>query len=252
MHVVMFSTGLSSAVLLDVVYGEHKNTIALLTDTGWEDEDNYRFSDEVIKYVGAKLVKYSHGMTPPEIWFKARYLVGPTGSPCTRILKIEQTIKFIKEHGKDLTLYFGIGADEEHRAENLIRRYEPLGVKVRFPLIDRPMHHYQMKDIVENEWGIKIPRMYSLGFSHANCGGRCVKAGQQHFLKLLNVWPDRFDEIAEIEQQFRELTDSDTTILREVQGGEKVKITLHELKDRQKTGQLSLCWETETPCECVI
>lgn len=251
-HVVMFSTGLSSAICLYKVQEKQgrENTIALLTDTQWEDEDNYRFSREVVEYLGANLVVIKEGRTPEDVWLKTRYLVGPTGAPCTRILKIEQTLKWLKQQKEEITLYFGIGASEEHRTHGLVRRYTAEGAKVGFPLVDEPMKHIQMKDLVENEWGIKIPRMYYMGFSHANCGGRCVKAGQGHFVRLMKQWPERFNEMADIEQRFREITGSDTTILRATRDGEKVKITLRELQQEQNTGQLSLCWDNDTPCEC--
>jgi len=251
-HVVMFSTGLSSAVCLSKVQEKHgrDNTMALLTDTQWEDEDNYRFSNEVIGYLNANLVVIKEGRTPKDVWLETRYLVGPTGAPCTRILKIEQTMKWLKQQEDEITLYFGIGADEEHRTHGLVKRYTAVGAKVEFPLVDEPMEHLQMKDIVENEWGIKIPRMYYMGFSHANCGGRCVKAGQEHFIRLMKQWPERFNEIADIEQRFRDITNSDTTILRAKRNGEEVKITLRELQKEQDTGQLSLCWDSEIPCEC--
>lgn len=254
-HIVLFSTGLASAITLDMVQKMHgrDNTIALLTDTRWEDIDNYRFTDQAIKHLNANLVYTSEGRTPPEIWMQTGYLVGPTGSPCTRILKIEQTIKFVKAKKEPIALYFGIGANEAHRKYGLERRYKPLGVDCRFPLIDYPLGQQEMKNIVENGWKIRIPRMYDLGFSHANCGGRCVKAGKKHFIHLLNTWTERFNEIAEIEQNYRVLTGYDITILRVQKGGIKYRLPLTELKKTlEKEIALSETWEQDMPCECMM
>lgn len=254
-NIVMFSTGLASAVTLDMVQREYgkKNTIALITDTNWEDEDNYRFGDEVIRHLGANRVRVEDGRTPPEIWMQGGYLVGPTGAPCTRKLKIEQTIKFIKQQNEPVTLYFGIGKEEEHRKYNLVQRYSSLGAKCVFPLIENPMTSYQMTDCVQNGWCIKRPRMYDLGFSHANCGGRCVKAGVKHFLHLMDVWPDRFKEIADIEQAFRYKTGGDTTILRVSRKGKKIKLPLNQLSAeyRKAATEIEVAWEQEAPCECI-
>lgn len=254
LHVVMFSTGLSSAVLLDKVQQKHgrENTVALFTDTKWEDEDNYRFGMQVINKLNAKQVYMCDGRTPPEIWYQSRFLVGAGGSPCTRKLKIDQTRKFVKESGRDITLYFGIDADEEHRTYAIEQRYGAMGVKCEFPLCEEPMHKLQMVDICQQEWRIKIPRMYNEGFSHANCGGRCVKAGQEHFIRLMKVWPQRFKEIADIERRFQEVTNSDICILRATRNGEKIKLPLRELEKEQDTDQIGLCWEAEMPCECMF
>lgn len=259
-NLVMFSTGLSSAVLLDKVQKEHgqNKTFALMTDTLWEDEDNYRFGNQVINYLKAKLLYVADGRTPEEVWFQSRFLVGPYGAPCTRILKVEQTIKTIKQlksqTNDDISLYFGINADEEHRTYGLIKRYEPFGVNCEFPLVSEPMHQLEMTDLVQQKWGLRRPRMYDLGFKHANCGGRCVKAGQEHFLHLLKVWPHRFKQIADIEQRFQQLTGGDTTILRVQREGERIKLPLYQLQAMHNdslSGQLELTWESETPCECM-
>lgn len=109
----MFSSGLSSAILLDMVQKEHgrENTVALFTDTLWEDEDNYRFLREVIGYLGAYLVYRRDGRTPEQVFFDARFLIGPKGTRCTIDLKIKQTLKYLdelKEQGVEPILYYGI------------------------------------------------------------------------------------------------------------------------------------------------
>ena len=255
-YIVMFSTGKASAVVLDMAqrqYGK-ENTIALLTDTKWEDEDNYRFGNEIIKYHGANFAYRCEGRTPSEIWLQSGYLVGPAGSPCTRKLKIEQTFKYIKQQDDEVTLFFGIGKDEEHRKYNLIDRYGSSGVKCEFPLIEYPMTSAQLTSKIQNDWDIRIPRMYDLGFSHANCGGRCVKAGVKHFLRLAEVWPNRFQEISQIEQAFRDKTGGDTTILRVSRNNKMVKLPLNKLllEYRKNVSEIELTWEQETPCECLM
>jgi 3'-phosphoadenosine 5'-phosphosulfate sulfotransferase (PAPS reductase)/FAD synthetase len=232
-------------------YGR-ENTVALLTDTLWEDDDNYRFLDETMRYLRANLITVNDGRTPPDVWMKARFLVGAGGSPCTTKLKIEQTRKFINNNpNQEMTLYFGINADEDHRTYALENRYGAMGVKTEFPLCEEPMHHLQMVDLVEKEWGIKVPRMYKLGFHHANCGGRCVKAGAEHYRLLLNVWPDRFKEIEEIEKKFQGIVGKDITILRVKVSGEEIKYPLWKLReDNSQNIKLNFC-NSETPCECM-
>jgi hypothetical protein len=86
------------------------------------------------------------------------------------------------------------------------------------------------------EWaeseGLTPPRLYSLGFSHNNCGGGCVRAGQGQFKKLLEVMPERFAMWEQKEQEVREYLDKDVAILSEVKNGIKKPLPLIELRRR--------------------
>lgn len=68
--------------------------------------------------------------------------------------------------------------------------------------------------IAINEWGIKLPRMYALGFEHANCAGRCVRGGYRHYATLYKVWPERYLEQEDMERRFREEFKKDVSILK--------------------------------------
>lgn len=219
-HVVMFSTGAGSAYLAKYVldkYGKD-DTILLITDTKWEDEDNYRFMDDVSKYLGVPITFQDDGRTPEDI-FKEQLWFGNFGTaPCSKELKMKQTFLFVQdiiEKGYLPILYFGIGYGEIQRAPRIAFNYKHNvdvfedGVEVRFPLVGeingvpvngddlfygtndfekekmpktRSKEVYerlekqdfkpcaiQPKRIISEEWGIKLPRMYELGFSHANC-----------------------------------------------------------------------------------
>ena len=80
--------------------------------------------------------------------------------------------------------------------------------------------------------GLQPPRLYSLGFSHNNCGGGCVRAGQGQFKKLLEVMPERFAMWEAKEQEVREYLDKDVAILSEVKNGIKKPLPLIELRRR--------------------
>ena len=43
--------------------------------------------------------------------------------------------------------------------------------------------------------GIEQPTLYEHGFAHNNCMARCVKAGQGHYVNLLEQMPDVFNSI---------------------------------------------------------
>jgi len=54
-----------------------------------------------------------------------------------------------------------------------------------------------------SEWGIKIPRLYEMGFPHNNCGGRCVAQGKKEWKRLQLYFPERFKEVENWEEKMR-------------------------------------------------
>lgn len=210
-HVILFSGGASSAYVAKWVvdkYGK-ENCILFFTDTLWEDKDNYRFLEECADYIGIEVTKRVDGRTPEEVFFEQKFLGNARFAQCSEELKVKQTLIYIEDlrmEGYEPILYFGIDPSEKHRAENLTKHYEhfPLEpVECRFPMIDSISGDIKAKQIIQNEWKIKLPRMYDLGFHHANCSGRCVRGGLHHYANLYLVWPDKYKEQEDMEERFR-------------------------------------------------
>jgi hypothetical protein len=254
LHVAMFSGGLSSAFVLDHIIKEYgrENTVAFHTDTKWEDEDNYRFMRQVIGHLEARYIYKADGRTPPQVWIDKRFLVGRQWAWCSMLLKTEQTKQYIaelREQGIEPILYFGIGQAEKHRAVNIAYRYD---VECQFPLVDNPLSNEYMTAACEAKWKIRIPRMYRMGFSHANCGGRCIKGGHKHFRLLLSTWPERYAEVEMHEKEFRRQVNSRITILKDRRGGQTKYMTLESFRKRIQAGTIFDYPEADTvPCECV-
>lgn len=207
--VVFFSGGLMSwaaAKRAVAIYGA-ENTVLLFTDTLIEDPDLYRFLEEAAANVGAPLVKIADGRDPWQV-FNDEKLIGNTrADPCSKILKRLLGLAWLVAN-RDPTstvLIFGIHYEESHRLEGkrwskkdkrmvaagVRSRYRELGwPDVEAPMCDSP--YMTPNDI--RAWarleGLRIPRLYDLGFSHNNCGGFCVKAGEGHFAKLLTELPE--------------------------------------------------------------
>lgn len=224
-HIIMYSGGASSSYVANYVvqkYGK-ENCVLLFTDTLWEDEDNYRFMEECADYIGIPITYIINGNTPEDIFFKDRYLGNSRYAPCSIKIKMEETIKYVntlivKENVTPI-LYFGIGFEESQRAVQLREHYlhnpvEP--VKTRFPMIDNKRANVDTKKIIQNDWGIELPRMYKLGFSHANCAGRCVRGGMKHYANLLKVWPQRYMMQEEMEIRFQNEINSNITMLKQM------------------------------------
>nr|WP_245999899.1 hypothetical protein [Ectobacillus antri] len=233
-HVAMFSGGAASAYVAYQMVQAHgkENCILFFTNTLWEDEDNYRFMNEVSEYIGLEITERIDGRTPEEVFYDYRFLGNSRMAKCSEELKVYQTIIFLEElrdvYNLEPILYFGIGPHETHRSDNLREFYkhrpiEP--IETRFPMIDTFRADIDVKAIIENEWGIKLPRMYSIakdlrpelgvkGFSHANCGGRCVRGGFQHYALLYSVWPHVYAEQEEMEENFRKHFEKNVSILK--------------------------------------
>lgn len=225
-YVTMFSGGASSAYVgykMVQQYGKD-NCILFFTDTLWEDKDNYRFMEEIAQYIGIDITYRVNGKTPEDIFFDMGYLGNARLAKCSEILKVRETVYFIEElrnEGYEPILFFGIGPHEKNRADNLRELYnhwaiEP--VETRFPMIEIYKGEVNAKKIIEEEWKIKLPRMYKLGFTHANCGGRCVRGGFKHYALLYRVWPERYKEQEEMEERFRNQFHKNVSILKKDQG----------------------------------
>jgi len=258
-HIAMFSGGAASAYVAYLMVQRHglDNCLLFFTDTLWEHPDNYRFMYDVADYIGIEFKHVMDTRTPETVFVESRFLGNSRLAKCSSELKVKQTVIFIEElrnQGYEPILYFGIGPHEKQRQENLIEFYahqalEP--VEARFPLIDSNLRDKNLKEIIENEWKIRLPEMYYLGFSHANCGGRCVRGGLSHYVHLYKTWPDVYQQQEEMENRLRE-TLGNVTILKR----DSVPLTLEQFREEIEAGINLGSSDPEendaVPCVCVF
>jgi hypothetical protein len=210
----MFSGGKSSFSVAAYVkeHFPNDNIVLYFNDTLWEDEDLYRFTHEASDKLELPMLTHSRGFTPIQLFVIQTFMGNNRVGTCSRYLKQKVAGDFFR-HGKvpriekwynkqylkneDFTtkpiLYFGIGFEEMHRAGPIIKNWKPF--EVEFPLIE---HIIDNNKVLES-FNIRQPRMYDLQFAHNNCAGRCVKAGQGHFLNLLRKDSALFQEFKEQE-----------------------------------------------------
>ncbi|MEH1775072.1 phosphoadenosine phosphosulfate reductase domain-containing protein [Nostoc sp.] len=249
-NVVFFSGGISSALTALYVRKCIPGKLFLLfTDTLTEDEDLYRFIDESIDAIKPDGVTHiTSGMNVWDVFYKAKYLGNSRVDPCSRILKREPAERWIKERysTNNTTLFFGIHWSEIERLNAIKSNWKPY--VVRSPMCEwesMPLAAGDIKSVWYNLTGVKIPRLYDMGFSHNNCGGFCCKAGKSHFKKLLEELLDRYRYHAEKEIQIRSVV-GNRTILREQLNGVKYMLSLEEFAKRESTDNLPEC----TSCQC--
>lgn len=230
-HVVMFSSGAGSWAAARRVADEHgtDGLVLLFADVAMEDEDNYRFLHEAAADIGGELVIVRDGR---DIWevFKDRRMLGNTRiANCSTELKQKPARAWLDEHCDPAvtTVYVGIDWTESHRLPAIGRAYQPF--RACAPLTEPP---YLDKAAVLADLrarGIEPPRLYGMGFAHANCGGGCVRAGQGQFAHLLKVMPERYAEWERNEQDLREHLGKDVAILRDrTRAGRLVSLGLAE------------------------
>lgn len=251
--VVMFSGGVASwAAAKRLVETKGKQGVVLLfADTKMEDEDLYRFIDEAAMDVGVPLVKIAEGRTPWQVFNDERMMGSTRTDPCSRILKRELLDKWIIANcqTETLTVHMGFTFEEMHRWDRMKARWQKPWA-VSSPLCDEPW--VSRGEI--NEWlattGIAIPRLYTMGFAHNNCGGFCVKAGQGSFAMLLEQMPERFAYHATQEQDFRERVGKDVAILRDRTGGTTAPLPLMEFRRRREANAPFPDWDMGG-CNCM-
>ncbi|KQY83675.1 hypothetical protein ASD24_29610 [Paenibacillus sp. Root52] len=213
-RIIFFSGGIASFATANWVKETYPNDNIILyfTDTLWEHPDLYRFNREVSDKLQLPLLTHSYGINPIQLMFEKRMVYNNMIGDCSKVLKMKVARNFLKKgirpvsenwrnriylkeenFTEDAVLYFGIGFDEMHREKAIRKNWSPF--QVEMPLIE----HNIWQDQALKKYNIKQPKLYDLGFSHNNCFGRCVKAGQGHYKLLKEQMPAVFKTLMEQE-----------------------------------------------------
>jgi hypothetical protein len=237
-HIVSVSSGLGSAFAWKIIcdrYGT-ENVTGVFTDVNGEHPDNYRFLAEIQYHLGSRLVKITNdGRTIWDVMIENRFLANTRIDLCSRILKREAGLDWLKQHADpaDTIFYLGIDWTEVHRLDRAQPRWAEDGWTVRAPMCEPPYPGKAEAQAWLDEVGIRRPALYDMGFSHANCGGGCVKAGIRDFKKLLQAdraWYVNWWEAGE--ERVRRHLGKDVSILRDRTGSRTRPMTLRELRER--------------------
>jgi hypothetical protein len=238
-HVVQYSTGAGSAEVAVRVVEEHgvDNVVLLTADTTVEDVDNWRFAEEAWKWLGEpEWIRVCDGRSPMQVGRDVKVVPNDRMAVCSRILKREILRRYIEEHyAPERTLiYEGYDWTEPHRFERAIEPWKPY--ELRAPLLDPP--YVQKAEILDawKERGIKPPRLYDMGFAHANCGGACVRSGQAQWALLFREDPALYLEWEAEEEVTRQMLDKDVAILRDRRFGKVRPMTLREFRQERLHG----------------
>lgn len=206
-QIVSFSGGIGSFCVLKRVLPRYSPTdvIIVFMDTLFEDEDLYRFNNDVFAYVRKNYPQVEihilcDGRTPIDVSFQNHVVLNNRFPTCSKVLKSSLFRHWLKENGmgqNDAVVHIGIDAGETRRCPAITANYKHT---VRYLLVEEGISDKSAMLAELSEWHIEIPRLYQLGFDHNNCGGRCFRGGIKHFERLREVMPERFYEFMEIER----------------------------------------------------
>ena len=208
----------------------YTNVKLLFTDTKSEDPDLYRFIYECQKYLGYDMIKLTEGRDIWEVFKDVKFMGNTRIDPCSRILKREITQKFIKKYkltSDKFMFCFGIGLFEEDRLKPLAKNYP---FEVRSPLVDSYLDDTLIFNHFLERFNIKLPHLYSIGLSHNNCGGFCVKAGLHHYRTLYTNDRERYLYFEKKEEEVYTQIPNARPFLRKTVKGKLTYITLKEYR----------------------
>jgi hypothetical protein len=248
------SSGLSSSIAFDRLINKYPDAMPVFEDVLFEDDDNYRFLEDCEKRWGKKIIRLCEGRTPYEVSFAHHTIPNSLLAPCSFELKIDLFKAWLLTlPDQDITIHIGFDFRELERMERSREGYAKMGYKVDFPLEWKPIEFRPYSQVVKEDWGIDPPRMYQMGYTHANCGGRCCKQGQGDWIRTLVHFPERFAQIEQWEKNMRTISEkhSKRSILKRIVGKETQSLTLEQLRKEYDAvdGRMDLCkMDEQSPC----
>ncbi len=254
-HLVFYSGGVGSYLAAKRVVAEFgtKDVELVFADTLIEDPSLYRFLEQSRERLGVRGTYLADGRDPWQIFYDRRFLGNSRIDPCSQVLKRDLLNKYRDRFSPQrVVVYIGIDWTEEHRFHRHAERAKPY--VVRAPLCEPPL--YDSKEAMFAELradGLEMPKLYTLGFAHNNCGGFCIKAGIGQFKLLLEKRPELYAYHEQQEQNFRAFIGKNVSILKDRRGGTTKPLTLTTLRKRVEQEDLTSDEKLEFGgCGCAI
>lgn len=206
-HMVSLSGGLASALAAERVIERYgRDQVGLwFADTLYEDEDLYRFLDDLMKRWRGVLYWYTDGRTPLEVAEHKKLIPCNMAAPCSYELKVKPFRSLVQAMPHLPIIYIGLDHWEKRRLCSVKESYAKAlpDAQIEYPLLWQ-IETRPLTQVCRQDWNIEPPRLYTLGFPHNNCGGRCVRQGIAEWKRLALHFPDRFTACEEWEQDQRD------------------------------------------------
>lgn len=185
---ISLSGGLASAANALLAHESGEPFMMWFADTTIEDDDLYRFVYDIEQLGIAPLIRVKDGRDPWDVFVDKKYIGNSQTAHCSAVLKTDLIQKRPDTFAAPSDpIVIGFGFDEDERQERAIKRWAPR--PVRSLIAEQRLSGDAVEELVCVKYGIRIPRLYGMGFQHNNCGGMCVRAGQGQFALLLDKRP---------------------------------------------------------------
>jgi len=215
-----WSGGITSAVACKVaidLFGIDRCRVVMI-DTFNEHPDTYRFKEDCSKWYGKQIEVITdigkQYENIQDVWRKHKSLNVATGAICSTQLKRRVREKWQETIDYDYQVFgFEFDKKEFNRAKSLEMNHPK--AKSIYPLLMFGYDKDKCIEIVQGA-GIEIPIMYKMGFRNNNCFGTgCVQGGIGYWQKMKRDFPDKFNEMADMEHELTALKGSPVTMLKD-------------------------------------
>ncbi len=219
--IAWFSGGITSAVACKLALEQYNNVEIVFLDTKNEDDDTYRFLKDCQKYYGQEIITLSNPKweSIQSVWLHYLSLNTAHGAICSTELKRAMR-EFYQNPETDYAQIFGFEYDKKEmkRHRNMRRNYPE--INVTSPLIEGEHTKTDCVEIIENEWKIRVPDAYYLGFQNNNClKTGCVKGGIGYWQKFKTVKPVEYWAMVKFERLLTTLKGKPVTICKDQSSG---------------------------------
>lgn len=217
-----WSGGVASAIACKLALEKYQESVEVVfCDTNIEHPDTYRFMQDFEKVLGVKvnIITSNKFNEPEEVWRKYNGMNFAHGAPCSMAMKKEPRIKY-QNLQSDFAQIFGFDfcKKEERRATNMLINNPDLNPI--FPLIvEKYTREIIFKELAK--LGIKPPVTYNF-FLNNNCigdfssaKGGCIQGGVGYWKKIRELFPHKYDYMANIEHEISAAKGSPVTISRD-------------------------------------
>lgn len=251
-HIISFSGGLGSAVSAIIAWKLKLDFELVFADTLIEDEDLYRFIKEVAFCVGKEIHWLKDGRTPWEVFADDRKMGNTRNANCSTILKTNQVRRWADENfDVSCPMVLGMGLFELERIERAQAKWAPRPVKSL--LVEHKVPVGKLREFIEVR-GLRVPRLYDMGFPHNNCGGMCVRAGQKQFATLLEKMPERYSWHETQEQiAHNKIPGKKYPFIRDRRNGGIRYLTMKDFREEKELGLISANpYDDTAACSCFV
>ena len=207
-----WSGGVASAIACKIALETYKNVFVAFCDTGWEHPDTFRFMKDFERALGIKVNIFKSDVfdSPVDVWERYLGLNFAFGAPCSTSLKREVRVKKVQRLDDDYCQIFGFdfGSKEINRANGMSQNNPELNPK--YPLIENKITREALFREV-SKLGIEPPVTYKhflnnncIGADDSELGG-CVQGGIGYWQKMREIYPKKFNHMANKEHEITEL-----------------------------------------------